>query len=140
MHGFLIEKIRKKIRQLSKQNWTIHFRQVKAHIGIEGNEAADRLAKKVAQDKENQSIVFDRILLTSIASEINRRGLEQWKQQWNSSEKGDVCRYFFPRLEQRLKMKLPITLEFTALITGHGKTKSYLHRFKLMDDPVVKSI
>jgi hypothetical protein len=22
-----------------------------------------------------------------------------------------------------------------VLITGHGKTKSYLHRFKLMDDP-----
>jgi hypothetical protein len=32
-------------------------------------------------------------------------------------------------------MKLPITPEFTALVTGHGKTKSYLHRFKLMDDP-----
>jgi hypothetical protein len=82
------------------------------------------------------SIVFDRIPLTSIASEINRRGLEQWQRQWNSSEKGAMCRSFFPRLEQRLKMKLPITPEFTALITGHGNTKSYLHRFKLMDDPV----
>jgi len=32
-------------------------------------------------------------------------------------------------------MKMPITPEFTALVTGHGKTKSYLHRFKLADDP-----
>ena len=43
---------------------------------------------------------------------------------------------FFPRLEQRLKIKMPITLEFTALVTGHGMTKAYLHRFKLADDPM----
>ena len=28
-----------------------------------------------------------------------------------------------------------VTPEFTALVTGHGKTKSYPHRLKLMDDP-----
>ncbi|PSN46148.1 hypothetical protein C0J52_22065 [Blattella germanica] len=25
--------------------------------------------------------------------------------------------------------------EFTSFITGHGKTKAYLHRFKLIDNP-----
>jgi hypothetical protein len=37
---------------------------------------------------------------------------------------------------QKLKAKIPITPEFTAFVTGHGKTRSYLHRFKLADDPV----
>jgi hypothetical protein len=37
-------------------------------------------------------------------------------------------------VEQRLKMKIPITPEFTAIVTGHGKTKSYLHRFKIADN------
>ena len=46
-----------------------------------------------------------------------------------------VCRSIFPRLQQRLKMKTPVTPEFTALVTGHGKTKTCLHRFKLADDP-----
>jgi hypothetical protein len=32
-------------------------------------------------------------------------------------------------------MKMPLTTEFTVLVTGHGKTKSYLNRFKLADDP-----
>jgi hypothetical protein len=29
-----------------------------------------------------------------------------------------------------------MTSEFTAIVSGHGKTKSYLHRFKLIDNPV----
>jgi len=32
-------------------------------------------------------------------------------------------------------MKMPITHELKALVTGHGKSKSYLHRFKLIDNP-----
>jgi hypothetical protein len=45
--------------------------------------------------------------------------------------KGALCRSFFPTAEQRLKLKIPITSEFTAIASGHGKTKSYLHSFKL---------
>jgi hypothetical protein len=33
-------------------------------------------------------------------------------------------------------MKMPITPELTALVTGHGKTKSYLNRFKIADEPM----
>ena len=116
-------------------NWTIHFGWVKAHIDIEGNEEADRLAKEATQDDDDQNIVFDRILVTTDENEIYKKGLIQWQGQWNSTEKGAVCRSFFPVLEQRLKMKIPITPEFTAIVTGLGKTKAYLHRFKLADNP-----
>jgi ribonuclease HI len=81
IHSFLIEKIRNKIRHLATLNWTINFRWVKAHIRIEGNEAADRLTKEAAQEDENINIVYDRILITSVASEINRKGLKQWQLQ-----------------------------------------------------------
>jgi hypothetical protein len=39
-----------------------------------------------------------------------------------STEKGPLCRSFFPTVEHRLKMKIPITAEFTAIVTGHVKT------------------
>jgi hypothetical protein len=39
-------------------------------------------------------------------------------------------------LEQRLKMKIPITPEFTTIVIGHRKTRAYLYRFKLADNPM----
>ena len=41
---------------------------------------------------------------------------------------------FFPTVEQRRKIRIPIIPEFTAFVSGHGKTKTYLHRFKLTDN------
>ena len=62
--------------------------------------------------------------------------ITKWQRQWESTEKGAQCRSFFPTVEQRIKLKIPVTPEFTAIVTGHGKTKSYLHRFKLIDNPM----
>jgi len=49
---------------------------------------------------------------------------------------GASCRYFYPKVDQRLKLQIPITPEFTAIVSGHGKTKAYLNRFKLTDNPM----
>jgi hypothetical protein len=108
---------------------------VKAHIRIEGNEAANKLAKEAAHDEDDQNTVYNRIPATTVATEINMKELIKWQSQWNSTEKGALCQLFFPVVQQRLKMKIPITPEFTAIVTGHGKTKSYLHRFKIADSP-----
>ena len=32
-------------------------------------------------------------------------------------------------------MKIILTPNFTALVTAHGKTRSYLHRFKIIESP-----
>ena len=107
---------------------------MKAHTGIEGKEVAYKLAKEAAQDDENMKMVFDRIPFTSVASKISRKGPEEWQLQWNNAAKGAVCPSFFPNLVQRLKTNIPITPEFTANVTGHGKTRVYLHRFQLAEE------
>jgi len=54
-HSFLIEEKRNKVRHLSALNWTIHFGWVKAHIGIERNEAADKPPKRQHMTRMNKT-------------------------------------------------------------------------------------
>jgi ribonuclease HI len=91
MHSFLIEEIRNKVRQLTTLDWTINFGWVKAHIGIEGNEAADQLAKEAVQEENDRNIVYNRVPATTVATEINKQVIKQWKSEWNSTEKGALC-------------------------------------------------
>ena len=135
IHCTLSSKIRESLRHLHEKNWTVgHFGWVKAHIGIEGNETADKLAKAAAADSQ-LNIVYDKIPISTICTEQRKRSLSTWQNLWENTGNGSQCRTFFPNVEQRLKRKIPISPEFTALVKGHGKTNSYLHRFKFLDNP-----
>jgi len=41
---------------------------------------------------------------------------------------------FFPNVTDRLKMKISINPNFTAMVTGHGRTRAYRYRFRLIDN------
>jgi hypothetical protein len=45
---------------------------------------------------------------------------------------GSTTKEYFPNVGERLKIKLNLTQNFKAIVTGHGKTKAYLHRFKII--------
>ena len=129
----IILQTRAAVRQLMSEDWIIHFEWVKAHIGIKGNEMADKLAKEAAED-EQLCIIYNRTPLTSAITEQRKDSIIKWQHQWDITTKGATCKSFLPKVESRLKLKIPITAEFTSIITGHGKTKAYLHRFKLIDN------
>jgi len=42
-HKHLIEKIRREVIELERQNWKLEFNWIKAHAGHQGNEMADEL-------------------------------------------------------------------------------------------------
>ena len=58
-----------------------------------------------------------------------------WQKQWTTAGKGAVTKAFFPSVRNRLRQKILIFPEFTTMVTGHGKLRSYLHKFGLIDNP-----
>jgi hypothetical protein len=40
-------------------------------------------------------------------------------------------------IKDRLNINIKLTPNFTAKATAHGKTKGYLHRFKILQSPEI---
>jgi len=53
--------------------------------------------------------------------------VKKWQRKWTQSTKGRTTKEYFPEVAERLKMKLQLTQNFTAIVSGHGKTRDYLH-------------
>jgi hypothetical protein len=86
--------------------------------------------------KKVEEEVYSKIPITTVATNLKKEVLAKWQRQWETTEKGALCRLFFPTVEQRPKLRIPITLEFTGIVSDNGKIKSYLHRFRLIDNPM----
>ena len=68
-------------------------------------------------------------------SELVNKSVAKWQSEWTQSTKGRTTKEFFPHVTKRLKMKINLTQNFTTMVTGHGKTNSYLHRCKIIEAP-----
>ena len=92
---------------------------------------ADRLGKKAATDDKGE-IVYDKIPRETTVAEGKGNRITKYQEQWTSTTNGEVSKLFFPYVKERMKTMIPISAEFTAVVTGHGLTRSYLHRFKII--------
>jgi len=50
---------------------------------------------------------------------------------WTTSLKAAATRQYSPSVRERLGMRIHLTPKLTAVLSGHDKTRAYLHRFKL---------
>ena len=117
-HNYLIEEIRKLVIELEKHNWTITFTWIKAHVGIYGNELADKLAKEATR---KDSISFKRIPKSEVVQQLREQSIAKWKNQSDRTTKGQATKQFFPVIKDRLTNKIKLTPNFTAIVTAHGK-------------------
>jgi hypothetical protein len=65
----------------------------------------------------------------------NQKFIAKWQQQWDDSNNGRVTKEYFPEVKERLKEKINISPNFTAMVTAHEKTNAYLHSFKIIQSP-----
>jgi len=132
-----IEYIRDNIITLKHLKCIMHFGWVKGHAGIEGNCLVDKLAKEAAV--EDGPVVYDKMPREVLITRVQENGLIMWQRQWTNTGKGAVTKAFFPLVRNRLREKIPIFPEFTVSVTGHGKLRSYLHRFGITDNPMFRA-
>ena len=73
--------------------------------------------------------------ISMLKTELGEESLRQWESEWSTTTNGELTKTYFPSVRNRLKVKLTLTHNFTAITTGHGKFGEYFYRFKLTDDP-----
>jgi len=78
-------------------------------------------------------IAFNRIPLSKLYRKIEEEATGKWQKEREDCKKAATTKQFFPNVTDRLKLRTDINPNFTALVIGHGKTRAYLHRFKIMD-------
>ena len=66
----------------------------------------------------------------------NEQSVKQWQNEWERSSKGAITNSFFPKIADRLKLRINATPNFTAIATGHGNIKTYLYKYKITESPM----
>ena len=133
-HSNLIEEIRRNLGHLTHQGWKIHFQWVKAHVGDEGNERADQLAKKATECPELPP-TYELVPYSTVKRDLQEECINAWEEEWSSTSNGSITKQYFPSVRSRFQSNLKLTPNITAMTTGHGKFGEYFHRFKIVEDP-----
>ena len=54
---------------------------------------------------------------------------------WTQTTKGKTSKEYFSEFAEILTMKLHLTQNLTAILSGYGKTREYVHGYKIIDNP-----
>ena len=61
----------------------------------------------------------------------------KWNQQWVESTKGSITKRFFPTvLSAAILLRHHPSYQVIQVLTGHGKFRNYLYKFKASDSPL----
>jgi hypothetical protein len=118
---------------LERREWKIMFSWVKAHAGNYGNELADRLAKDAARN-DGTNNTYSRSPKSTLYYETSEETKQKWQDEWTTCKKAAARKQYFPNVRDRLGTKLNLTPKLAAVLSGHGRTRTYLHRFKIREE------
>lgn len=92
---YLLRLITAKLTGLQQQGVSIKFHWVPSHRGVPGNKEADKLAKASVQEwrtlEAERCITGPHVqpsLVAALKQAINQAVIDEWKQLWKDSERG----------------------------------------------------
>ncbi|GBN57969.1 hypothetical protein AVEN_151096-1 [Araneus ventricosus] len=124
-----IAKIKNLYEIIIKSKW-IRLHWIKAHVGHEGNEAADTLAKEATDlPHPDMQVAKSR----GSVSKLFRDEMKQiWQKQWTASGNGRQTEKYIKEVKIHKHIVNKYLLQF---LTGHGRFPFYFHRFNLTASP-----
>jgi len=83
---------------------------------------ADQLPKAATRNRDI-AVSFHRIPTSTLHNELKDVVIQKWQTDWDKCTKAAITKEFFPNVRDRLNMKISINPNFTAMVTGHGRTR-----------------
>ena len=125
--------------------YSLLVRWTAGHVGIKGNERADREAKKAASGESTEKRALPKCIrktikksTSAIKQEFNKGLNDIWKKDWNSSERykrfqakdliSPASKKFLTLISDHRISRNSASLVF-QLRVGHAPLNEYLHRF-----------
>jgi hypothetical protein len=100
---------------------------------------ADELVKEAATNSDIKEC-YVRIPKSAVKSELSENSKTKWQIEWDRTTKSATTKLYFPKVADRLKLKINVTPNLTMMVTGHGNIKSYLYKYKIIDSSMCPCI
>ncbi|GBM12398.1 hypothetical protein AVEN_160898-1 [Araneus ventricosus] len=122
-HNSIVQKTKKAfLKSREKLNIKIHW--IKAHIGHQGNERADQLAKEATQ-RPSPDLTIPKPT-SSLKRDIRTGLIEQWNDRWFMSTNGRQTYKYIPLVGLKRITEIPQVVHF---LTNHGRFQHYFFRY-----------
>ncbi|KAJ2940785.1 hypothetical protein O0L34_g14902 [Tuta absoluta] len=131
----LAVKIRANLTAAKQTDRNIQLYWIKAHVGLEGNERADELAKNAALHLKTRPY-YSLCPVSFAKRRIRIESIIEWGTRYKNEDTASTTKVFFPGVESYpVIRKIEFDHILVQVMTGHGGFSEYLNRFKVKESP-----